>query len=613
NIPKAEQGVIDLRNSDLDRTMKLNGEWLFYWNQFLEPEESSPSAVPMTVPSFWNSPSSRKLGFPREGYATYRLKILLPPDKEALALDVRYLFTSYRLFIDGQLYDSSGIPGTNAEETEPYFQSKMVSFVPENSEVNLTLHVANFDLNKGGIWGDLILGTPEAVSQRRELRMFREIFLCGVIFFTAFYHLGLFLFRKEDKPALFFGLCCFFIALRTLATGDIYLVRMLPSLSWSGLLKVEYICYYLAVPSFLYYLEALYPADSNKKLIRGVTLLYLLSSLFTGLFSPRIFNGLLSFVQLLTACSCLYITFVLAKAVAKHRSNSSLLLVGFLTIFLFFLNDVLHSLDIIHTALLLPVGLFFFTISQSILIQKTSRDLFIMVENQKNELVTSHDLFEKSRLGTILGLAKLAEYRDEDTGLHLERIREYCRILAVGLSKREEFGDYITDRYINDLYQSSILHDIGKVGVPDSILLKKGKLTPREFEIIKLHTKWGGEALENIESTIKMESFLTLGKEIAWFHHEKWDGSGYPKGLAGKKIPLSARITALADVYDALTSERPYKKAFSHGYTSQKIIEGRGKHFDPVIVDVFIENADLFNEIRRDFELKIKKEQITIP
>ncbi|HAK46358.1 MAG TPA: hypothetical protein DCO79_10640 [Spirochaeta sp.] len=263
-----------------------------------------------------------------------------------------------------------------------------------------------------------------------------------------------------------------------------------------------------------------------------------------------------------------------------------------------FVNDVLHADEIIHTGFILPAGLFVFIFSQAMLILNRLNRAYTTVEQQRNELVISSDLFERSRLGTILGLAKLAEYRDEDTGKHLERIREYCKLIAEKLSEKEGFQNYITEKYINDLYQSAILHDIGKVAVPDSILLKPGKLDSSEFVHIKKHTEIGGDALLDIESQTDIKSFLTLGKEIAWFHHEKWDGSGYPKGLSGEKIPLSARITAVADVYDALTSERPYKKAFSHEKAKKIIIEGRGSHFDPLIVDIFIALESDFNLIR---------------
>jgi len=216
------------------------------------------------------------------------------------------------------------------------------------------------------------------------------------------------------------------------------------------------------------------------------------------------------------------------------------------------------------------------------------------------DLLDSYRKLQNARMSTILGLAKLAEYRDEGTGTHLERIREYAKILAEELAQNPAFSDIISPDYIDDIYQSSILHDIGKVGIPDAILLKPGKLTDQEFEIIKRHTLLGGDAIRAIESQIEGKSFLKMGRLIAYSHHEKWDGSGYPAGLSGEDIPLSARIVAVADVYDALTTERFYKRAFTHEKSRQIILDLKGSHFDPRIVDVFERLGEEFNHIREE-------------
>ena len=205
---------------------------------------------------------------------------------------------------------------------------------------------------------------------------------------------------------------------------------------------------------------------------------------------------------------------------------------------------------------------------------------------------------KEARTGAILGLAKLAEHRDSDTGQHLERIRDFVKILAEEIAKQDKYQGYVSPEYIEDLYHSSILHDIGKVGIPDSILLKPGRLTTEEFEIMKQHVILGGETLAAVDAHMKGNSFLTIGKEIAYHHHEKWDGSGYPSGLAGDEIPLSARLVALADVYDALTSKRCYKEAFSHEKAKEIIVEERGRAFDPVLVDAFLAHEQEFKRIR---------------
>jgi PAS domain S-box-containing protein len=216
----------------------------------------------------------------------------------------------------------------------------------------------------------------------------------------------------------------------------------------------------------------------------------------------------------------------------------------------------------------------------------------------ESKIIESYENVHKAKNATIIGLANLAEYRDGGTGKHLERIREYVKILATGLSRTSKYKNYITEGYINDIYNSSVLHDIGKVSTPDSILLKPGKLTADEFEIMQHHTVVGGDIIKVTDIKIGGQSFLTLGREIAYYHHEKWCGTGYPKGLKGEEIPLSARIAALADVYDALTSKRPYKEAYTHKKAKEIIIEERGRQFDPEIVDAFLAYEDNFKMLR---------------
>jgi response regulator RpfG family c-di-GMP phosphodiesterase len=202
---------------------------------------------------------------------------------------------------------------------------------------------------------------------------------------------------------------------------------------------------------------------------------------------------------------------------------------------------------------------------------------------------------------TILSLASLAEIRDMETGLHIIRTKLYVKALAIKLSGHPDFKDFLDPETIELLHKSAPLHDIGKVGIPDSVLLKPARLTKEEFEIMKQHPVMGGDALGEAEKVLGDSSFLLLAREIAYNHHEKWDGSGYPKGLKENDIPLSGRLMALADVYDALVFKRVYKPAIPHEETKQIILKDRGRHFDPQVVDAFIEIEDEFREIAHQY------------
>ncbi len=202
-----------------------------------------------------------------------------------------------------------------------------------------------------------------------------------------------------------------------------------------------------------------------------------------------------------------------------------------------------------------------------------------------------------SQLATILALAKLAEYRDEDTGRHIERIQHFCKLLVTLMADKPGFQYQISSIFIDNITHASPLHDIGKVGIPDHILLKPGKLTPEEFTVMKTHTVIGFDLLRAVKDQYTKNSFINTGIEISRSHHERWDGKGYPDGLKGAEIPLSARILAVADVYDALRSKRPYKAGFAHKESCQMILEGRGSQFDPEVIDAFVELGEKFERV----------------
>jgi len=203
---------------------------------------------------------------------------------------------------------------------------------------------------------------------------------------------------------------------------------------------------------------------------------------------------------------------------------------------------------------------------------------------------------------TIMAMGSLAETRDNETGNHIRRTQHYVRALAKKLQSNPRFASFLDEPTVELLFKSAPLHDIGKVGIPDNVLLKPGKLTAEEFEIMKTHTTLGRDAIAVAEKALGTpSSFLRLAREIAHYHQEKWDGSGYPDGLKGEQIPLSARLMAVADVYDALISRRVYKPAFPHEKAVEIIKEGRGKHFDPDMTDAFLEIADEFKQIATVF------------
>ncbi len=264
-------------------------------------------------------------------------------------------------------------------------------------------------------------------------------------------------------------------------------------------------------------------------------------------------------------------------------------------------NPFATSKDVIHTSLetafMVVTGAWisWFRFTRHMALQK-QKLLKKMVAERTDEI-------RLTRQTSIEALATLSEYHDYTTGDHIRRIGGYVRVLARWLEKRCDCSDYDQwPEYVEDLSLAAILHDIGKTAVPEAILTKPGKLTADEFELVKTHTSLAGEIFKKANQLFVdrygKDSYLALAREIANSHHERWDGSGYPEGLRGEAIPLSARIVALADAYDALISKRPYKKPWSHEEAVTEIVNGRGTLFDPVVFDAFIANQNDFRNIR---------------
>lgn len=233
-------------------------------------------------------------------------------------------------------------------------------------------------------------------------------------------------------------------------------------------------------------------------------------------------------------------------------------------------------------------------------VERQNEVLEEQVEQRTRQLAALQDAI-------IIAMASLAETRDNETGHHIRRTQHYIQELALELQKHPKFKEVLDQKFIATLYKSAPLHDIGKVGVPDRILLKPGRLTPEEFEEMKRHTIYGRDAIIAAEKSLVVpESFLVAARDIAYCHHEKWDGSGYPQALSGEEIPLSARLMALADVYDALITKRIYKEAISHKESVEIISQGSGTHFQPEVVDAFLAVHDKFDAIAKQFSEGLK-------
>jgi response regulator RpfG family c-di-GMP phosphodiesterase len=615
--PVALKGIIDLTqwNFNNSTTAFLNGEWECYPSKLLQPEDFTLTTletepVYVQVPAVWEDLKKNGVLIDNIGFATYRLRILLPDTIQEIAIKPGAILTAYKMYINGHLLSERGVVSEKDSESKPLLLTDTIQFQASSNTIEVLLQISNYHHRLGGPWEKIEIGSIRQIEKNDSFKRDSDFMILGALLVMGFFYLSMFLLRKKEHSYLYFSLFCLSIALRmSLQSGVGYIYKILPFLEWEIVNKLEYLTMYLALPFFMLFTLSFFKDKILLMLFRIVGILSLISTAITFSTFSIIHSRIIPFYQVVVLLSGLYLVFVILVRTIKKDRFARILLVGTVVLFATVVNDILFSNSIINSIFLLSYGLLFFIFLQAYVLTIRLLDVFSSVERQKKQLQKTNAEYRKeieSRIRTeaellslnenlvlarsaiILGLAKIAEYRDSDTGEHLSRIKEFNRILAIQLSEQPQYADYITIEYINDLCESSILHDIGKVGISDAILLKPGKLTDEEFEMIKKHPIIGGDTIKSIEKNIHAQTFLTLGREIAYMHHEKWDGSGYPRGLAGENISLSARITAVSDVYDALTTKRCYKDAFSHEMACKIIEEGRGTHFDPSIVDAFI-------------------------
>jgi len=299
----------------------------------------------------------------------------------------------------------------------------------------------------------------------------------------------------------------------------------------------------------------------------------------------------LSHYKIVNISLSLFITLVLFFLLITNR-NSYILFLFFATLLLSFAATYYFIAQGVYISIayfLLPFLIHFFIVSF----------LYIFIDAHERHIFTQE--LNKSHIALLDSMVHVAEVHDLETGAHILRTKKYIKVLAEYIYSKGVYSRELSAEKIDMMYATAPLHDLGKVGIEDAILKKEGKLTPMEYEVMKTHADLGRHIINNAISSYKENEFFIMARNIAHYHHEKWDGTGYPEGLKGEEIPLESRFMALADVYDALVSRRVYKEAFSFEETNKIIIDGRGKHFDPILVDSFIEIKDLFREIAQKY------------
>ena len=395
--PKAVNGVLDLNNWDLkkDGPIDLTGEWEFYWNNHLTPKDFFKSNPPqktglMRVPGCWNSYLLEGKPLSGDGYATYRLKVLMNDQKGSFALNRLDIGTAFNVYVNGEKIGFAGVAGKTVETAVPNFSQDVSDFISETNLVDIILQVSNFHHRLGGPWEVIRLGREKEIRKIRERRLVFDLFLCGSILIISLYHLCLFFLRRKDRSPLYFGIFCFLIALRLLATGERYFIHLFPGMDWELVFKIEYLAFYLAVPIFAMFVHSLFYREFSKRVLRIIQFFGIIFSCIVLLTPARIYSHTVQSYQIITVMSCIYGIYVLGLSSVRKREGAFLFSIGFIVLFFTVVNDIVYSRMITQIGYFAPFGLFVFILFQAFLLSRRFSMAFNTVEKQGEKLMEAN-------------------------------------------------------------------------------------------------------------------------------------------------------------------------------------------------------------------------------
>ena len=583
-----------------------NGEWLQFKSPQLRIMNSPlPSLPKRTFLSPWGRmPQELTIIIPIEINDIHAYSSAIP------GIFLGYIGENWEIFLNGELIKSEihlNRPQTTNDSLEDIWQIKSrrnwrdVYFPFDRSLLIPGINILAFR-----ILGDPTLGVtgfyysaPYYIDDFRHIegrnRNILMMILCGIFGYTGIYYLIIFLSvrKKEDIYNLYYSIFSFLLCVYTLMRNGI-VNSIIPNSDIS--IRLEFASLFMMISMFGIFIEKI-GRGKITKISRGFLVFYVILSLTQALFCTQYGAEVL---MIWGASVFIYLSYVFIYDIIyfyfweQGRDNFSdafilntlisSVLVYFCTAF-----DILDSM-FFHNAFNLSLySTCVFHIGMAINLSQRFRGMYSRLE-QSNAMVLE---LQNALIKTI---AELVEFRDNITGSHIERTQRGIKIITEELEKSGVYKEETKDWDLNLLHQSSQLHDVGKISINDNILGKPGKLNDEEFDIMKRHTSFGEEIIDRIKTLARESDFLKYAKIFAGSHHEKWDGTGYPRMLKESEIPLMGRIMAIVDVYDALTSERPYKKAFTHDEAVQIIVEGSGKQFEPALVEVFLRTAERFRQ-----------------
>ena len=564
---QVEDGILDLRDFNFEKHVNLDGEWRFVWqDSSTDGSAENKTFIKIDVPDAWNGYEYDGQEIGGHGFASYYLTILLPETPHEYSIDSPTAGTAYNLFVNDQLIGGVGIYSQDSELSEARYEPRTYDLGDHSSQLNLRIDVSNYEHRLGGLWESISFGRDEEIIQAREKKVAVQLFMVGAIFIMGFYHLGVFSLRTRGVTALYFGLFCLLIGLRTLTTGEVFLHELWPSLSWANLVKLEYLTFYLGIPIFFHFIQLQFPdelKDWAAKILAAVSAVFAMIVLFG---SVDTFSGSLTYFQPMSLVAMLYLIYGLGLAFIRGEEGSAMVLIGFIAIVIAFINDMLYVTNIVNTGHLISLGVLVFILMQALLISVRFSKAYITIDTQRSKLertnaaylseievrksaeleVLQHkenleELVEErtaelqlankllNELSRVDGLTKIANRRrlDEEIDREWKRMMREKRPLSVVLCDIDHF------KFYNDTYGhqqgDKCLSQVAKaisdsVGRPGDLAARYGG---EEFCIVLPETKVEGAILIaelirknvrglNIEhSTSPVDSMVTLSLGVA--------------------------------------------------------------------------------------------------
>ena len=451
--PVARNGILDLRDHDFARHVRLDGEWRFVWRDTSLLKSASPDDyIDIEVPDSWKGYRYNGEKLPGHGAGSYFLTILIPERTSSYAMKLITVGTAYNLFVNDDLAGSVGIYSIDSSMSQPLYEPQIFNLGTLSNQLTLRIDVSNHEHRLGGLWESITFGTTEDIYDYRERQVAMALFMFGTIFVMGIYHLGVFSLSTRGTAALYFGIFCLVIGLRTLITGEIFLHQIWPSLSWQTLVKLEYLTFYTGIPTFYLFVRLQFPDELNQKVGHVVVAISTLFALWVIFTRVDTFSSSLILFEPLSLLVMLYVIYGLFMAFIRGEEGSSMVLVGFLAIVIAFVNDLLYVANVVNTGHLISVGLLIFILTQAFLLSIRYSKAYTTIELQRTKLERTNTAYQseiesrKSAEQEVLKhkdhLEELVEDRTAELQIANELLKELSRVDGLtGIANRRRLDE----------------------------------------------------------------------------------------------------------------------------------------------------------------------------